>query len=1171
MRNIKRLFISLFLVFVFASNVNAGVDPNECNISIKETGITSAGFDAVMPICKKTQQDGFFEVGSRKSSYSAAWAQGAEAVDSIYSAESADGKDFITVHGKIPVCNDPKRRVKAIGTCKLVTKSKTKFCTGQWNANYTACLATEAVPNPTTYFGCLEGWEPYGNLCKKTGGYSSEQIATSNISAQSICQSATGGACSECTTEYALECPAYKCDTEYTQISACTPDFSIGDKAAYCINPTLKFSGSFKHDTTFDVRKCANSYVTEDCGYANILIEGAFHNKNGGISNDAINLALRLWAYHTNGSSDSGFDTRKTGIANRSAADCQTSTYFMKDNNGNRPNVYVNTYNYIMSSHKNEYFEVAQGILNSNGYLPTYLTDPKTNRDKFNGSTFNPINCDKNDKGKIGVVCGGNTTYRVAFELFFNTMIGNKYMMEHLDNLYPNEGKEVEVTGSTVIQYGEWATIAIEFSREDYETIFGEEEVIPCDPNNEIYKKYESKIKPYCQTKFRWYDENGNLRSEKEEMPEECLKGVGCIRRVYKDAICYKKSSGYRIDSVEIQVRQRPSSYSVRKYVACGNTKGEQTMMSYFPEPGKKEKQEVPGESYEKFFYTYDCGVGCKDTNLRINGNEGVCTNENQYTVSVADPSLTCLVNAGDDTSKVVYDKSNEFNVNTNFCRVYCSDRIEYTLPGKKSASSEKELDSGRFFQYNVTTDYSSDPEKMYSVVAKQTRSCVSEIYFDKLPRNVNWKKLYGLTDAENNSLTANLTWTTLFKILANKSASQHDRKEVLNQLVYDLYNCNLYDLNESNMKALGIYKPGDYKVDYALKAIKNRYSGSNAFEAGTSYSDSVYYDGGPKIVTYDDEQEVAISEGARVGLENNYVKTTVDEVNSFINVKYCHSTEEFKCLEYNANAEDYTYKTGFKNSFEKANTYKGLYKYPINNYSLFQYESIAKFYNGHKYQVVPNTGNVAIDSNYANLINLANHSYPLDVYAYNMCANNTCNVTQKVGIKPFFNATGAYKSKLSSLYDQGFKCTVTVDKPITKDGDESQYRNVEPSHLFPLSETGLAESGNWATPEGKEAQKQIESTAGLITSGDELVEYRITLNPTQIKNIKEYNKGAGSYMNERIYGCEKVTASDGDEYYANCKSEFLNKLKTDSGEHDTGQYGNYDLDYDGVSKYNKK
>ena len=60
-------------------------------------------------------------------------------------------------------------------------------------------------------------------------------------------------------------------------------------------------------------------------------------------------------------------------------------------------------------------------------------------------------------------------------------------------------------------------------------------------------------------------------------------------------------------------------------------------------------------------------------------------------------------------------------------------------------------------------------------------------------------------------------------------------------------------------------------------------------------------------------------------------------------------------------------------------------------------------------------------------------------------------------------------------------------------------------------------------------------------------------------------------YMNERIYGCEKVTASDGDEYYANCKSEFLNKLKTDSGEHDTGQYGNYDLDYDGVSKYNKK
>ena len=118
----------------------------------------------------------------------------------------------------------------------------------------------------------------------------------------------------------------------------------------------------------------------------------------------------------------------------------------------------------------------------------------------------------------------------------------------------------------------------------------------------------------------------------------------------------------------------------------------------------------------------------------------------------------------------------------------------------------------------------------------------------------------------------------------------------------------------------------------------------------------------------------------------------------------------------------------------------------------------------------------------------------------------------------------------------------------------------VDPSNLFPSGDP--EEGSNWATEEGKKARAQIESTADSLTTSDQLLEYRITLTPEQIKNIKEYNKEKGAYEKEGIDCRKENITKEGVIRYENCSSEFLSTLKLDSS------FGTLDPEYSGISKY---
>ena len=1161
MKKIFKLLAFVFFAFICTISVKALITPDNCTVTIKEKEINSAGFDVNMPICKiDPSRYSMFTARVGYSSYSTAYGSGLEYTETEYGLESDDGKSFKYEKGRVPVCNDSKRKVTAHATCTATNETNylTVACSylySKTDCENSGCTWTGNVRNGSCsgdYNYCPNGfsWDASGSKCIQSIPYTINKEVSGDISnAARDCKNATGAQYCKCdAVKYNLECPMYECKQTNVNINACTPEFRDGDNYVYCVNPSQPFNGLYAEDNDFNVRECSNSYITPDCGFANILIEAAFHENT---NNDAINLALRLWSYHTN---FGGFDDdRKTGIANRSGENCDVATYFMAtETNGKgelvRPNVYKNTYDYIMKTNKNNYFEVAQKIINDNDYLPSYLTNPAINHGRFNGSTFAKISCLNNngsvDAGKIGVVCGESTTYRVAFELFFNTMLGNKYMIDHLDSLYEGEEKVISSTGANVIEEDGNAWVLVEYNTVDFEKVFKDAEEIPCDKNNPKYKK---EIEPYCKAKVTYFDKNGNQIGEAEQALEKCSKkDNGCMVRTTYVARCSESEQKQVITEIWVKEKKPESGTSIRKLIPCGVTSANQFMFEYIEHntPGSKDERT---DVTTKYYPGYMCSEGCHKYDATINKNENCSTEMNKsYSSTVADPSLSCIVNMENPERKNYYDYSKEFGVNTNFCRIYCSDEAEYHIAGRTEAQA------GRYFVYDVRGDISNPTNggklldhKLNSVI-KQKRTCVSEIFIDSLPKTTNWKKLYGLTNAENNELMANATWSNLYTIMANKAGKERNRKENLNQLVYDLYNCNLYDLTNNKMDDIGIWKPGNYKKAYAKKLIEDAFGKGNNYGIAdkSKNSDVLSFEGGAKVAEYYDSNDGTIL--GTLG-KDTYKVNSESVINGYgftkkngLFIKYCPFNES-KCLQYTDSANDYKY-DGFVYDSDIRDTEfinRIKYTYPINRYALFEVTAEIGFYNKDIYQTFENTGNITIGTEYKDMLTLKPYVYPLDKYSHNEC-NGECKVTQTIGISPFFRAkeNDSYQQAIKSM---DFTCSVKVD-PAIKEGVDKKYRIADPADLFPYE---LSENSNWNTEIGKKAREEIEGNASKIGTSDDLIDYSITLTPEQIKSVKEYNKDAsGNYISEKIYCKEENIDKTSSDKYLDCTSQYLNELR---------------------------
>ncbi len=1022
--------------------------------------------------------------------------------------------------------------------------------------------------------------------------------------------------------EYSLRCPIYECHEKDMKVEACSPDYILNKSGAdvYCVNPGQGFPkeastniAEYIVDEDFDVNSCANSYSTVDCGYANILIESEYNKKIGtSVSNDATNIALRLWGAH---SSQRGFDG--IGIANVVGSSCGEWGFFV--NNGNGVNVYKYTEKYIREELKEIFYDVAY----SYEYIPP--TGKKL------GETFASIACtDDYDSSLLGVMCGTNNAYRQGIDLYFNTLIGNKEMKNHLALLFggavdtkPDDIRVVEKSKGD-----DESEVAFELDYYEFSTLDTEEVVFDCDKLDDVSPEDKLKIEPYCETKVYLLDENGKRVSDEIGI-DSCRKGSGCTTETFRYAVCERTGQDYTPIYYKMVYQENSVSKYLRKYQSCSNANENQVMFAFDTDElskdlkdtdnsGKPTKIVKRGETVGTYQISCNISGSCNETGINKSGTSGTfasCENnngsnniqrDNTFSNSIKDPSLKCIVNMP-STTRNYYDFSNYFGVNSNLCRVYCSDEVDYTFSNRINAVAGEtfNFDIEKFSYKETKSDH------QLSSIVSEKRTCVSQVYYKlNFPEEINWKSLYGITneDMKEAKLDRIDNASQLLSVLLVKSQNEANRKENLNQVVFDLYNCFLLD--KSNFSNLDV--PRNNVIENVYENIKYLFGETNNYgfddsericskgsngkvtctSSGSQNKCSVLGEGNREKCI--DMQGVQYAFGAEYSNDSRLNEVSLSTDNSSIrtnisNVRYCDGAD---CMKYvPGSSANYDY-SGFVN-IDNISFTDHISKYRIPNYSyaMFDVSVDIGLYNNMKFQTKPGTGyivNITDGDAYPGYITLDDYLYPVSKNAVNLNINDCIRinedskyVTKRCDINYVLGATVSTpmihtfyrKSNKDEFFsainssDNKFKCSIDIKIPrvtTCKDdrcdlGDATIYRNVSPTVMFP---NGIYyDSSNWATVEGQIAKNEIETTSDDLRFTKNLLDYSISLSTSQIMALREYNEHNRDYMNEDIYDCIEV-----DGTYRNCKSSFLRILRGDTNQNMT-MYGTLDEKYNG-SKY---
>ncbi len=1107
------------------------------------------------------------------------------------SMESADAKS--SEQTTFTRCNkdDPNVKITAKASCTYTVTSS----------------SSRVVPCSSGGTGCRPNGNtgPHGEamcICSSssssTKSWNNEFTFTGNDEPSTnyftnACNQAVGSSNCTCSVEFTLTCPVYKCTPKDEELNVCTPTFTTANgDPAYCVNPNQGFDSAagYRVDTNFDVSKCSSSRGTVDCGFANILIESAWQTQknNYPISEQDTQLALRLWGVH---SGQAGYYDLRTGVANVVSQNgvCNRRVTYISDNAKNGIiNVYKITHDYIM----NYLFNSIKSEQNN------YIDASKSN------TYFNKITC---SSAPLGLVCGEGT-YRNAFSLFFSSYFGNDKMEEHLSELVGID-TNAEPTDVEIVTDGEESRLELSFPHKIVTEKKLKYNCNKIDTYTDLTDTEKAYIKQYCNVIIdKWYtvDSQGNknyvyCRPDKDNKVAEECDGIINDENAYFDgskgtveheiipfAVCDEEIKElYNTYHVIIRTPVSRTKNTVDKYVSCSN-KDNQILFSFGTNKNTDNSSdynetEQSWNSPKDYEIKVTCSGGCDNYNLRE--SYGKCnsnaTTNGYYSGYVKDPSLSCIANMGSNERKNYYDYSSYFGVNTDLCRVYCSDEVDYYLADRINSAS------GETFTYDIKPfeAFNTETKKLSSGI-KVKRTCVSQIFYDNnsFKKDNSWKDKYGIT--ENDLKNAGYStfdeidnWKSLFAVLALKNYKEGQRTENLNELIYDLYNCNFIKDMPSN-----INKPKDNKVGNVFKNIQNLYSENNNYGFAVSsknddiWSSNIEYKGGAQYID-----------------NNNYVGTNKSDIevdktiNSDVenlNIKYC-TGDVNDCLNYSSTKEDYnlssfdnnnsigkndvasvsgkSFSTSFKNII---NT-----EIPKNDFAAFEVTSNIGFYNNSKFETESYTGRVrkALE-NSSDLIKLDDYTYPLSKNAYNSCnktSNNSireCPVTQSYDtntIRTYYrnNTSDSFVQKLKEK--NSFSCYINVKVPNvtiyennTGNGN-TIFRNVDLNNLFP---NGLDRENNWSTPEGQQAREEIEASSNSIITSDEYLEYSFELTPEAITTIKNYNKNK-NYTDNSLRNCE---IKDGK--YFNCQSEFLNNIRAGG----STNYGIVVNKGDGISDYNK-
>jgi len=1173
-KNKKYLFLLVLLLLTV--RVNAG---GKCgDVTINEGAITSAGWATRLIMCDWEDTGKKTSIGGGTTFQSAVDA--GEELTTV-SVESADGKSASEI--QVPMC-----RIKANGG------------PGQIDAVTYHDFMYEVCDSCGTY-----GEEDYDSCCSthyEPGHCESEtqQDVSGDIPTPAGCSECASGY-SGCTGDtpvvhYFARCPIYQCrPVEQVVEGWCNASFSVDGDSAYCVNPSNPFPAGVKFNyqtQDFDPTKCKSSNSTPDCGFANILIEAEYysnHNPGDKIDYETRNMALRMWA------SDlqySGF--HKVGLANVHGYDCYDFAVYPKGN----PNVYDSTLEHVW----NLYFQALsrEGVDHSVEGL-------------IKNNYFKNIGC---YDGKLGVVCHGlRDTYVKAFALFFNTYFGNEDMQNHLANMYGD--RTTEPTSATVSSevIDEYSVVEVKYLEE---VTIGER--IECSDIKEKAKKGETlslneeKVLAYCNNQIthvigvkpdgtmielstlqKVEDFNGDgyinqkdfllLKDAEKNFDFTYCQKNSCFSPTVYFAICDEvKTEEERYETIYTTIKYTESGtrYSVKKYLACGS--GDYQIMWSYDDDEKPDKtwqetvptQKDPVKTLSIDFYCYDAG-GCDDYSIRK--TKECATEAGGYgTVTVKDPSLRCIVNMQSSVVRKSYDYSEFFGVNSNFCKIYCSDSAEFYLANKV------DIYSGLSFKLDIEYKLfgNNKTDKSLSSVVLMKRDCVSKIFYNnKFEDGVDWTQIYhGLASNPNNikELYASLRKYGL--------AAGH-----LNQVLYDLYNCNLY-----SSIASPVYRPKENKIGNVYNRIIEMYNKDNSYGFN---GDKYGYNFGVKLD--DTNNDVAYADikydgGAYyIGTKNrlasdfgqikmNYVITDHNKDGKNVSpVSYCSGAQ---CFAYNKDEDEYAMPASTKNQTTKVKFYNENRRevdvnIPTNDYAYFNITNGVGFYNDSRFQVEPYTGNVkdvtelkpsAYDDDY---LTLDKYLYPVSTDAKVECNDGKCNIAHRINVvntyyRKMGSGTNSFKETIASIVDV---CPTDYEPvPIEKKNHtEALFRNVDISNLFPTVQSdGTRRLGaNWenSTAYIDEIESYVNSN-GAPKYYETHLEYSYTLTQDAIKRIRDYNRTTGggkTYTDNTII---KGSCVGDDTLKLNCKSSFISDINNNTNA--LGITNNRFGQERGVSEYTK-
>ena len=979
-------------------------------------------------------------------------------------------------------------------------------------------------------------------------------------------------------------------------ISSLTAEtYGAGAVGAYCLHAERLRPYKSTWEWNFDATQCKTSMQSKECGYANILIEGAYRQWDSNYG--TIDMALRLWAADSKLGTDGTYF--RVGLP---TSEANPDVSFAEGSK----NVYTTTISNI-----NKYLAPGKTLGTVASVADLRAVDC---RSLAGGPEFASTPGGLDSSGN-GIMCGGNTEYLKSIYLYINTLQDNRYMEDHLDEVLKSKGINT-VRPYKPSSYKVTKVYDPEVLEDKLEItyIMNKQVEVECDiddPDTKLYCKARQELTFYVNGKAVTL--NSDEAGTDLEYYDYCKKNR-CYKTVRYTKICNEQTMGQkRTLKIRVVTEKSAAEMAVKPLFACGNQSEYQVMYSFDPflTIHNRPESEEQTHSYTmppNVTFTCDCDpttyynrdgyttasnaqsygkatYESPDRELKVYtklttelsqnntcsiiGEDGKVTKTTKKTgekgtyglgpydtfdrASVNDISMTKVLNMCYDGDKLQFDYSKDFGVNTDVCRVYCRDETNYFLSNKTVAKA------GMTFSYDMAKRL--DGSDLYQIIEKQKYN----------PTTRKATSIYTLGNAQrfNNKLTSDKKFTTIVvaerecvsEIYYNKENeygkkwNQLTRRGEANyeQLLYDLQNCNFYSMSNSQDAPHYAIEENNRKystIDY-IRELYNctgetqcRCSGNS--KEGLCGTMNFYYE-----------------EASNLNLNNPTMKS--DMISEVSEVTYC-SGDCYKIVQESGNI--YTDKT------ENHGGNKTSGGIPTNDYASFKIITEIGFYNSNQYYSRPLVGLVTEtrpDDKKNVYSKLPEYSFP----TYHQTLNGTYDINNSYTMTSYDRY---YKKR--DKYDQfvtkglnKYTCSYDIDTDILPPDEPGKdtcfvdglyvpklpecpqklgfsFKNVDAGNLFPSTLTDGNEINdwksvyaiNWDDTRGREAQSLIESRASKIFTTDDYLDYSFSLSQDQINALKRYNKSNSNYQTAIApETCEDPELNDG--VFLNCRSEFLHEI----------------------------